>query len=127
MNRSSQNSVPAIVVVLGVLVAIIPAIFLQQPSGPTGFLVLLLKALAATVGLSIIIIGVYSHRSNNPRLAMATLFSVVGLVSLGALARTYNESNMSFIPVWVWGILVVVILISSAKLSSLIIGSGRYH
>lgn len=120
-----QGHAPHFVVILGILVGILPAVFLPQGAGPLAFVVLVMKIGASVIGLSITAIGVQCYRTKNTRLAVVTGLTIIGWIVLGAVARFHNESNMSLVPVWVWWLAVILVFGLAYQLTSRIVNGGR--
>ncbi|PSP85092.1 hypothetical protein BRC83_04070 [Halobacteriales archaeon QS_1_68_17] len=100
---------PLPLVLVGVLLAVVPAVALYSPAdrGPVGVAVLVVQALALVVGLSVAGVGYYSARTGNPAPALWVAVALAWLAVLGvagALVETRGGPLVP-IPVWVVGVL----------------------
>lgn len=117
---------PALLVsLLGLLVAVLPLMYLPGSSGPVAFAVLVMKAIGVVVGLGVVGVGLYSYRTGNPRPAMATGSAVVGLVAVGSIGGFVETTSGTLIPIWVWALSAVVVAGTAVVVTNRVLDETR--
>lgn len=104
------NRLALLVSALGLLVAVLPIVYLPSSSGGVGFAVLVMKGIGVAVGLAVVGVGLYSYRTGNLRPAVATGSTVVGLVVVGAIGGFVETTGGPLIPIWVWFLSAVLVI-----------------
>lgn len=107
--QHSDTRIPLAVIVLGILVAVLPLLFLPESSGPVAFAIRLMQGIAVLVGVGVVGTGFYSYRTGNPRPAVATALTILGLVLVGAIGGLVETSGGPLIPVWAWVVSAVLV------------------
>lgn len=117
-----SRGLPALVALLGLLVAVLPLLYLPSSSGPVAFAVLVMKAIGVVVGLGVIGVGLYSYRTGNPQPAMATGSAVVGLVVVGIVGGFVETTGGRLVPIWVWALSAVSVVVIAVVLTNRFLG-----
>lgn len=85
---SHGEPVGLLAVVVGVLVIVLPIVYLGPGGfgiGPIGFAVLMMEVVMGIVGLAILGTGIYSYRTGNPRPAIAAVTIICSLTIVGGI------------------------------------------
>ncbi|EJN60013.1 hypothetical protein HSB1_21710 [Halogranum salarium B-1] len=117
--------IAALVVVLGVLVAVLPLVSLPESSGPMAFLISAVQVVAGVVGVAVAIAGVYSYRTGNPQAAVAAGLMIVGFVAVGAVGGLVETSGGPLVPIWVWMVSILVVVLGSLAVSDRVGDGGE--
>lgn len=118
--------VPLLVLCLGVLIAILPLIFLPSSSGALIFPVLIMKFLGVMVGVSVAGTGLYSYRTGNHQTAMITGLSVIGLLIVGIIGGFIETSSGYLIPIGLWMLSTTSVIVLAVILTTRFLG-GMAH
>ncbi len=96
---------------LGILIVILPLIYLPSPGGALAFPVLIMKGTGIVVGLGVVSIGLHSYRTGDPRPAVATGLTVIGLVTTGVLGGLVETTGGGFlVPIWMWFLASILVI-----------------
>lgn len=117
--------IAALVVALGVLVAVLPLVSLPESSGPMAFLISAVQVVAGVVGVAVAIAGVYSYRTGNPQAAVAAGLMIVGFVTVGAVGGLVETSGGPLVPIWVWMVSILVVVLGSLAVSERVGDGGE--
>lgn len=104
------KGLPFLVSLLGLLIAVLPLVYLPTSSGPVAFAILMMKAIGVLVGLGVVGVGLYSYRTGNSQPAMATGLAVIGLVVVGVIGGLIETTGGPLVPIWVWAISALLVV-----------------
>lgn len=125
MPQSPDSRIIILVVILGVLVAVLPLMFLPKSSGPVAFAVRLMQGIAGVVGLCVIGAGFYSYRTGNLRPGVATGLTVIGLILVGALGGIVETSGGPLIPIWAWFMSAILVIAFAVVTTNRVVNGGQ--
>ena len=119
---SPSNRVPLLVSFLGLLIVILPLIYLPSSSGALAFPVLIMKFLGIVVGVGVASTGLDSYRTGNLQPAMVTGSAVIGLLSVGIIGGLIETSGGPLIPIWLWVLSAVLTIGAAIILTTRLLG-----
>ncbi|WP_373189280.1 hypothetical protein [Halolamina sp.] len=105
-----SKGLPFLVSLLGLLIAVLPLIYLPTSSGPVAFAILMMKAIGVIIGLGVVGVGLYSYRTGNPQPAMATGLAVIGLLIVGIIGGLIETTGGPLVPIWVWALSALLVV-----------------
>lgn len=104
-SRSRGERSGVLAAALGVVVAVLPVVYLGPGGvggGPVGFAVLAMEVVAGAAGLGVVGAGVYSYRTGNSRPAVTAVALVSGLVVVGGIGAYVETTGGPLVPIPVW-------------------------
>lgn len=122
ISRTSGEAWGPVAAVVGVLVAVLPIVYLGPGGigvGPTRFAVLVMQVVMGVVGLGVVGAGVSSYRTGDPRLAVAAVTILVGLAVVGGVGAYVEMTGGPLVPIPVWvsaGLLAIGVAIGVTSL-----------